>query len=226
MPPPPPVRLTERRLQVIVKYAAIVLTPQRPEYSGGVWHVEGMEDEEIVASCIAYLHSDNITESRISFRSMVIDPAYEQNDDAGMELMYNMENDGPMNEPLGSALCVPGRMLCWPNALQHRVSPFKLADPSRPGVRKFAAVFLVHPDTPGISTRDVPPQQLEWHDAESRLGSTMPPDVKRRVDALREFPISLEQAKELRLELMEERRKNVDETNEETFERAFSLCEH
>ena len=66
-------------VQVIVKYAEIVLTPERPEYGGGVWHVEGMENEAICASCIAYLASDNITESRLHFRSMVADPDYEQN---------------------------------------------------------------------------------------------------------------------------------------------------
>ena len=137
-----------------------------------------------------------------------------------------MVNNGPMNEPLGSAQCVPGRMLCWPNALQHRVAPFNLADPSRPGVRKFASVFLVNPSCRVASTRDVPPQQMEWHDAESRLGSTMPEEVKRKVDSLREFPVSLERAKALRLELMEERSRVVESTNEELFERQFSLCEH
>ena len=82
-------------------------------------------------------------------------------DDEGTEAMYGMVNNGPMNEPLDSALCVPGRMLCWPNALQHRVAPFNLADPSRTGVRKFASVFLVHPSCRVASTRDVPPQQME-----------------------------------------------------------------
>eukprot|EP00892_Ulva_mutabilis_P004381 jgi/Ulvmu1/2314/UM013_0162.1 len=224
--PPPPIDLKGERLQVVVKYAKIILTSKRPEYGGGVWHVEGMENEAIVASCIAYLAVDNITDSRLHFRSMVMDPNYEQNDDDGTDLMYGMSNESTMNEPLGSALCVPGRMLCWPNALQHRVEPFKLADPTRPGVRKFASVFLVNPCKRVLSTRDVPPQQMEWHDAESRLGSTMPEEVKRKVDALREFPISLERAKELRVELMEERRAMMDTTTGEAFERSFSLCEH
>ena len=65
-------------VQVIVKYAEIVVTPERPEYPGGAWHVEGMQNEAIVASCIAYLHSENITESRLHFRSMAADPRYEQ----------------------------------------------------------------------------------------------------------------------------------------------------
>lgn len=31
----------ERGLQVIVKLASIHLTPEKPEYEGGTWHVEG-----------------------------------------------------------------------------------------------------------------------------------------------------------------------------------------
>lgn len=36
------VSLRGRTLQVIVKLADIVLTPEKPEYPGGKWHVEGM----------------------------------------------------------------------------------------------------------------------------------------------------------------------------------------
>ena len=32
---------TKRGLQVIVKLANIHLTPEKPEYGGGTWHVEG-----------------------------------------------------------------------------------------------------------------------------------------------------------------------------------------
>ena len=140
--------------------------------------------------------------------------------------MYGMVNEGPANESLGAALCAASRMLCWPNALQHRVAPFHLADASRPGRRTIASVFLVHPEQRVLSTRDVPPQQMAWHDEESRLARLMPEEVKRKVDSLREFPVSLERARELREELMDERRLVVATTNEEVFEREFSLCEH
>jgi hypothetical protein len=65
-------------VQVIVKYASIVLTPESPEYKGGSWHVEGMLNERIVASAIAYLRNENITMSRLAFRSMVDEPEYDQ----------------------------------------------------------------------------------------------------------------------------------------------------
>ncbi len=39
---------------VIVKLANIVLTPEKPRYEGGSWHVEGMMNERIVSSGIYY----------------------------------------------------------------------------------------------------------------------------------------------------------------------------
>lgn len=40
--------------------------------------MEGSKNENIVASVIAYLESDNISESRLQFRTMVNEPPYEQ----------------------------------------------------------------------------------------------------------------------------------------------------
>jgi hypothetical protein len=54
---------------------------------------------------------------------------------------------------------------------QHRVSPFRLADPSKPGHRRFIALWLVDPHKRIISTANVPPQRLDWC-AESLLGAT------------------------------------------------------
>lgn len=45
---------------------------------------------------------------------------------------------------------------------QHRVSPFHLVDPTKPGHRRFIALWLVSPLTRIISTANVPPQQQDW----------------------------------------------------------------
>lgn len=86
--PPPAFPLKGRKLHVIVKLANIHLTPEKPEYAGGVWHVEvssrrsalsalpltrcwlpqGMQNEAIVASGIYYFAQENIGESKLSFR--------------------------------------------------------------------------------------------------------------------------------------------------------------
>ena len=53
---------------------------------------------------------------------------------------------------------------------QHRVSPFKLIDPTKPGHRRFIALWLVDPTKRIISTANVPPQQMNWY-VDSLLGS-------------------------------------------------------
>lgn len=198
------VDLRGRRLQVIVKLATIHLTPDKPEYPGGSWHVEGMMNERIVSSAIYYWDSENITESRLSFRAALDDPRYEQNDDNGVRDVYGLENEDALNQMLGSTSTPAGRCLAFPNILQHRVGSFRLMDPTRPGYRKILAFFLVDPSETIVSTSDVPPQQ-PWSDT-----STM----------------TLEQARNHREQLMQERKFFVDEHNEQIYEREFSLCEH
>ncbi|MFB7280858.1 DUF4246 domain-containing protein [Streptomyces hydrogenans] len=208
-PPAPPgpsdrVDLRGRRLQVIVKLATIHLTPDRPEYAGGSWHVEGMLNERIVSTGIHYWDGENITESRLGFRAALDDPEYEQNDDEGLREVYGLEDEDALNQVLGSVSTPAGRCLAFPNVLQHRVGPFRLADPARPGHRKILAFFLVDPSEPIVSTSDVPPQQ-PW-----AATSTM----------------TLAEARGFREELMRERTFFVDEHNEQMYEREFSLCEH
>ncbi|MFE3928382.1 DUF4246 domain-containing protein [Streptomyces sp. YIM B13508] len=198
------VSLRGRRLQVIVKLATIHLTPDKPEYAGGSWHVEGMLNERIVSTGLYYWDSENITESRLGFRTALDDPEYAQNDHNGMREVYGLEDEGSLNQLLGSAATPAGRCLAFPNILQHRVSPFRLQDPTRPGHRKILAFFLVDPSHTIVSTSDVPPQQ-PWAET-----STM----------------TLEEAKAYREELMKERKFFVDEHNEQMYEREFSLCEH
>ncbi|MFE6701271.1 DUF4246 domain-containing protein [Streptomyces sp. NPDC057718] len=208
-PPPEPdasarIDLRGRRLQVIVKLATLHLTPDKPEYAGGSWHVEGMLNERIVSTGIYYWDSENITESRLSFRAALDDPRYEQNDDNGLREVYGLEDEEALNQTLGSASTPAGRCLAFPNVLQHRVGSFRLTDPTRPGHRKILAFFLVDPEKKIVSTSDVPPQQPGF--ATSAM--------------------TREQAESYREELMRERKFFVDEHNEQLYEREFSLCEH
>jgi hypothetical protein len=198
------VDLRGRRLQVIVKLATIHLTPDKPAYPGGTWHVEGMMNERIVSTCIYYWDSENVTDSRLSFRVAVGEPEYEQDDRKGVREVYGVGDEDAMNQVLGSAETRAGRVLAFPNILQHYVDPFRLADPSRPGHRKILVFFLVDPSVTIVSTSDVPPQQ-PWS-----ATSTM----------------TLEQAREFRRQLMQERKFFVNEHNETVYEREFSLCEH
>jgi hypothetical protein len=66
---------------------------------------------------------------------------------------------------------------------QHRVSPFELIDRTKPGHRRFIALWLVDPNRRIISTANVPPQQRDWW-VEAILGST----PEKRKAALSKLP--------------------------------------
>ena len=69
---------------------------------------------------------------------------------------------------------------------QHRVSPFSLIDPTKPGHRRFIALWLVDPTKRIISTANVPPQQMDWY-VDALLGS----NTKSRQEALSKLPPDL-----------------------------------
>ena len=60
-----------KSLQIIVKLANIHLTPERPNYDGGRWHIEGQLNEHICASALLYYDNDNVTDSYLAFRERV-----------------------------------------------------------------------------------------------------------------------------------------------------------
>ena len=221
-----------KTLQVIVKLANIELTPESPEYKGGSWHIEGMKNENIMASGIYYYESENISESLLSFRRAIREPKYEQNDDEGIDMVYGMRDGSKLNEFLGSIITQTGRAICFQNLFQHQVQPFKLIDPTKPGHRKILVFFLVDPTQPILSTLHVPPQQskdyhylLLFHPAGLVLTGS-PKVINEMICEYIDFPMSLEEAKEHRIELMNERKEFIIENNKEIYLRNFSLCEH
>ncbi|GAA5914460.1 hypothetical protein JCM6882_003025 [Rhodosporidiobolus microsporus] len=234
--------LKGKKLQVITKIASIHLTPEQPTYDGGVWHVEGMQNEEIVASGIYYFDQDNITESQLAFRGTFDDDQlpYEQNDTRGVRSVFGIENEGPCVQDFNALTTSKDRCICFPNLYQHRVSPFSLADSSKPGFRKILVFFLVDPlkSAAGavVSTARVPYQQREWvarelagavgESAEASAVRKLPVEIwDKQLDEM-EGVMDFEEAKKVREELMHERKFLVDQNTKAIFERQFSLCEH
>lgn len=111
--------------------------------------------------------------------------------------------------------------------LQHQAQPFRLADSSRPGHRKILALFLVGPFLCAISTANVPPQQKDWRAEaireKSKLGELPMELMQFVVNDVDDFPISLEEAKKVREELMEERRAFVKDVNVEYESEEFNF---
>ena len=67
----------EQGLQVIVKLASIELTPEKPTYEGGSWHVEGQLNERICATALYYYDSENVEDNSLAFRHRTDDEDFE-----------------------------------------------------------------------------------------------------------------------------------------------------
>ena len=133
-------------------------------------------------------------------------------------------------QELGQIVTREGRLLAFPNAFQHRAAPSKLEDPSKPGHRKILALFLIDPHCRIISTANVPPQQKNWWDHEIRAIKRFAGMAEELVDQILanvdDFPISTEEAKELRLELMKERKVFMDEVELHYECSTFYFCKY
>lgn len=112
-----------------------------------------------------------------------------------------------------------GRLLTFPNTLQHKVEPFELVDKTHSGHRRFLALWLVDPHYRICSTRNVPAQQPaqqeDWW-----------ADEVRDADGVHggNWLMSLEGARRLRLELMAERTKAVEAVQRGV--ETYNFCEH
>ena len=223
---------TFENLKVIVKLINIELTPEiNPVYAGGSWHVEGGINEDIIATVLYYYDVENITESRLSFRTGFDDPNYEQGDDFYTETIFGIKDEEVMVREIGGIEAKEDRVVVFPNMFQHHVDPFELKDKTKPGHRKILCFFIVDPYNHNvISTDNVPPQQKEWWD-DSSLDYLFPGNLKQQILDLKgdesSWPMTLEQAKEARVALMDERSaKGEGDEFEGAFTRSFSLCEH
>jgi hypothetical protein len=125
-----------------------------------------VQNEHICATALYYYDCSNITESRLAFRQQsrtddAHDMSYPQNVNGWLQDVFGCQNDEAAVQEVGSVLCKEGRLLTFPNILQHQVQPFELADKTKNGYRKILALFLVDPGIRVISTANVPPQQRD-----------------------------------------------------------------
>ena len=154
---------------------------------------------------------------------------YQQDDFRALETIYGVENETARIQDLGRVVTRQGRLLAFPNTLQHRVGPFHLADPTKPGHRKILALFLVDPHVSIISTANVPPQQKTWWTEqieETGVLGRVPREIADHILDMADYPISLAEAKAQRLELMAERTNFVADYFDDLHKNVFSLCEH
>mmetsp|Transcript_5051 Transcript_5051/g.9020 ORF Transcript_5051/g.9020 Transcript_5051/m.9020 type:complete len:599 (-) Transcript_5051:191-1987(-) len=182
-------------LQVIPKIVDYELAPG--ETYEGVWHIEGMAHEHIVATCLYILERDSCIEGgEIQFKrawtTNEADSFMEEVGQCSDDLTKDRIENGLM--PLGSVGTPQGRMVVFPNTHVHKVQAMTNTG-STPCRRRIVVFFVVDPDVKVISTAEVPDQSKS---------------------------ITLETAKEWRLNLMNERKYYKQDWNL----REISLCEH
>jgi len=233
--PVPAGRTNRNRLQVIVKLANIHLTPEKPTYDGGSWHIEGQLNERICATALYYYDSENITESKLGFRSVCNSECYdegefeyEQGDHEPFRIIYGQSpgwDEDTTEMDIGQVVTNEGRLLVFPNVFRHRVAPFELVDKTKPGHRKIVALFLVDPESPIISTSSVPPQQATWGSIPA-VDNKLPPEIAQLVYNDLGCPYPLSEAKKLRAELIEERKAIEEVVGKTLTETEWCFCEH
>lgn len=113
-------------LQIIVKMASIELTPEKPDFPAGGWHIEGQLNERICATALYYLDSENVTASNLSFRMRTNEytsesPGFQvgQNSFSWLETVYGTDfgMDAPCLQNYGNVETRQGRLLAFPNVL-------------------------------------------------------------------------------------------------------------
>ncbi|WDK15323.1 hypothetical protein CGRA01v4_06604 [Colletotrichum graminicola] len=223
------------RIQVIVKLANNQLTPEKPTYDGGSWHIESQINEHICATALYYYDNDNVTESRLAFctnankEDLMEVLSYGQDDISSIERTFKISGRGNITQELGSVLTREDRLLAFPNVYEHCVAPFELMDKTKAGHRKILALFLVDPAVPIISTANVPPQQRDWWKEgcmpDGHFGP-LPAEVADMTFDDLDFLISLERAKKIREELMAERTAKSPWDSSDRRMDTWSFCEH
>ncbi|CAK7273688.1 hypothetical protein SEPCBS57363_005779 [Sporothrix epigloea] len=137
------------------------------------WKLAGQLNEHIAAVAIFAFNTENVTEPRVAFRQK-LDTTSVYNlrkmcRSALAEILGISEMDlAPVwtkpydYQHIGSVAAPQGRLVAFPNVLEHRINPLRLVDETKPGHYRWLTLYLVDPHYRVCSTRNVPPQQHEW----------------------------------------------------------------
>ena len=194
--PVPRVALTGRTLQVITKIVDYEL--KEGHVHSGVWHVEGMSHENIIATGVYIAaRTPNVEGGTLMFKRPFTRSEARYVESAGDRNRFWMQELEDILRadlvPVGHISTPAGRLLVFPNSHVHKVSDLRAVGGN--GKRRIVVFWLVNPETRIVSTREVPPQQ----------------GVMSREDALAH-----------RLALMERRKFEKQSRNV----RVVELCEH
>lgn len=187
--------LRGRTIQVITK----IVDYEVPAHGvhEGVWHVEGMSHENIVATAELILLKDDV----LSGGDLEFQRSFTSSEGGALIMGFPQCRPRSFDDivekglvPLGHLPLPCGRLASWPNSHIHRVTPLRNSS-GAVATRRIVVFWLINPDVRIVSTKHVAPQQGK---------------------------MTLEEASHHRLALMEERKHHKANWNL----REVTLCEH
>ena len=129
----------------------------------------------------------------------------------------------PCVQDIGDVITKTHRCVAFPNLYQHKVEPFHLEDPAKPGHRKILVLFLVDPTQSVLSATDVAPQQREriteaMHNAGPNSAfAKLPIELLKMISNENDVAMTRLEAEEYRRGLMSERAVSVIENDRAYF---------
>jgi hypothetical protein len=210
---------SKQGLQVFVQISGIELTPEQPTYDSDHWRLDGLLNEHIVATALYCFDAENVRGSTMSFRHETCwdSPPYQYSgrwDNNWAAPLFGFEpeveskrNGTQFSGPVGVS---QGRLIAWPNTMAHRIDPFGLEDPLRPGHLRYVKLSLVDPNYRICSTRNVPPQQHDWWFEDvaqaADLYEKLPEELVCMIQKETEgYPMGMKEAQDIRAQVEEER---------------------
>ncbi|KAK1237888.1 hypothetical protein MKX08_002467 [Trichoderma sp. CBMAI-0020] len=200
-----------KRIQVMVTFEEIRLTPENPDYGGDIWRTDGQLNEHIVSTAMFCYNVQNITDNYIYFGAVAhgvnLDPHSHSMPREVTLRAYGVNPEENNFQVLGRVRVHPDNAIFYPNVYKHRHGPFSLADRSKNGHLKYFKLYLVDPAIPIISTANVPPQQYDWwteckiHNQGLDIVQRLPPELKEIVNSYVDFPIDGEEESKIHREI-------------------------
>ena len=132
-------------------------------------------------------------------------------------------------QDIGSVITKTHRCVAFPNVDQHKVQPFHLEDPTKPGHRKILVFFLVDPTQRVPSATDVAPQQHGWvteamHGAgQNSAFAKLPVELLTMISNENDGTMTRVEAERYREELMSERTVFIEKNDSAYF---GMVCTH
>lgn len=137
----------------------------------------------------------------------LLDVEHDQAESVWLEQIFGLTNNHPAVQGVGAVRGRTGRVIAWPNLLQHKVH-VEAKDRSKPARVRGVKIMLVDPNIRIISTANVPPQRADWVDSHhDKSPDQWMSRMKREQEIKRsrqEFPLGFDEAWEIFTEFRKE----------------------